>query len=187
LFAVHYVDGSNTFLLRNFEDNDAESLSQNANNPKIAGKLTDAFPHPYQLEDAQRFIAMAQSHSPARIFTIDYNGEACGGMGIHPQNDIMRKNAELGYWLAEPLWGKGIISVLIPEIIRYGFNHFDIDRIYARPFGSNLASQKVLLKAGFVLEAHIKENIFKWDRVEDELIYGFRRSYLKPNISPYSS
>lgn len=187
MFVKHHIDNSTTIFLRDLEVDDAEILAQNANNPLIACNLTNAFPHPYGLEDAQRFISMARSFDPSRIFTIDINGLASGGIGIHPQSDIMCKNAELGYWLAEPWWSKGIISVLIPEIIRYGFENFDIDRIYARPFGSNLASQKVLIKTGFVLEAHIKENIFKWDRVEDELIFGFRRSYLKPDISTYSA
>lgn len=177
MFNKHHIENSTTFYLRNLEVEDAEVFAQNANNPLIACNLTDAFPHPYGLEDAQRFIAMARSHDPTRIFTIDINGQACGGMGIHPQSDIMRKNAELGYWLAEPWWGKGIVSSLIPEMISYAFDTFDIDRIYARPFGSNLASQKVLTKAGFVLEAHILGNIAKWDRVEDELIYGFRRKF----------
>lgn len=176
MFNKHPIDSSTTFFLRNLEEEDAVVLAQFANNPSIASNLTDAFPYPYKLEDAQRFIAMARSQQPCRIFTIDINGQASGGMGIHPQSDIMRKNAELGYWLAEPWWGKGIISSLIPEMIQYAFHTFDIDRIYARPFGSNLASQRVLEKVGFVLEARIKDNIYKWDRYEDELIYGIRKN-----------
>ena len=80
------------------------------------------------------------------LFAIDVNGEAVGGIGLHPQTDIHRKNAELGYWLAEPFWGKGIVSKAILEIIEFGFKTYDIDRIFARPFGTNAASQKVLEK-----------------------------------------
>ena len=127
------------------------------------------------LEDAKNFIAFATKDEPIHIFAIEIDGKAVGGIGIHPQADIMKKNAELGYWLGEKYWGKGIISKAIREIIPWAFNTYDITRIYARPFGSNMASQKVLEKAGFVLEARIKENIFKNGAYLDELIYAIRR------------
>ncbi len=73
-----------------------------------------------------------------QIFAIEILGEASGGIGLHLQNDIQIKNAELGYWLAEPYWGKGIITQAIMQIINYGFDTFEIDRIFARPFGPNL-------------------------------------------------
>jgi RimJ/RimL family protein N-acetyltransferase len=106
---------------------------------------------------------------------IDINGEACGGIGIHPQDDIQCKNAELGYWLGEPFWGKGIITSAILQMVENGFNSFDINRIFARPFGSNLASQKVLEKTGFILEAKLEKTLFKNGIYEDELIYAIRK------------
>jgi len=161
--------------LRPWNIEDAESLVENANNFEIARFMSDAFPSPYTLEDAKNFIAFATKDEPTHIFAIDIDGQAVGGIGIHPQADIMKKNAELGYWLGEKYWGKGIISKAIREIIPWAFNTYDITRIYARPFGSNMASQKVLEKAGFVLEARIKENIFKNGEYLDELIYAIRR------------
>ncbi len=161
--------------LRPWNIEDAESLVENANNFEIARFMSDAFPYPYTIEHANNFIAFATKDEPIHIFAIEIDGKAVGGIGIHPQVDIMKKNAELGYWLGEKYWGKGIISKAIREIIPWAFNTYDITRIYARPFGSNMVSQKVLEKAGFVLEARIKENIFKNGAYLDELIYAIRR------------
>lgn len=94
------------FILRPFQVSDVDSLVHHANNFKIAKFLTDAFPHPYTVDHAKAFIAMATQDDPVHIFAIDVNGEAVGAIGLHPQKDIMCKNAELGYWLAEPYWEK---------------------------------------------------------------------------------
>jgi RimJ/RimL family protein N-acetyltransferase len=161
--------------LRPWNIEDAESLVENANNFEIARFMSDTFPYPYTIEHANNFIAFATKDEPIHIFAIEIDGKAVGGIGIHPQVDIMKKNAELGYWLGEKYWGKGIISKAIREIIPWAFNTYDITRIYARPFGSNMVSQKVLEKAGFILEARIKENIFKNGAYLDELIYAIRR------------
>lgn len=161
--------------LRPWNEEDIESLVENANNFEIARFMSDAFPYPYTIENAKNFIAFATKDAPVHIFAIDIHGKAVGGIGIHPQTDIMKKNAELGYWLGEKYWGKGIISKAIQEIIPFAFKTYEITRIYARPFGTNAASQKVLEKAGFKLEASIKENIFKNGEYLDELIYAIRR------------
>src|SRR3954471_190946 len=107
-------DNSPRVILRPFGMNDIDSLVIHANNFNVAKYMTDAFPHPYTKEHAVSFIAFATKDEPVHIFAIDVNGEACGGIGIHPQAGIQRKNAELGYWLSEKQWGKGIISALIP-------------------------------------------------------------------------
>ncbi len=164
------------FKLRPFNLNDIESLALNANNIKIAKFMTDAFPHPYSKADAENFIRFATKDDPIHIFAIDIDGEACGGIGIHPQSDIMRKNAELGYWLAEHHWDKHIISRAIPQMIEFAWKTYDIDRIYARPFGNNPASQRVLEKSGFKLEGRFERNILKNGERLDELVYAIRRS-----------
>jgi len=163
------------FTLRPFTINDLNSLVKYANNPKIANNLTDKFPYPYTKENGKMFIEFATKNTPTNIFAIDINGEACGGIGIHPQEDVHRKNAELGYWLGEPFWGNGIITKAIEQIADYGFKNFDISRIFARPYGTNLASQRVLEKAGFVLEARFEKTLFKNGEYKDELIYAIRR------------
>ena len=146
-----------------------------ANNPKIAQNLTDAFPHPYTEVAGKAFIQMALKNSPPNILAITIEDEFVGGIGLHPQADIHRLNAELGYWLAEPFWGQGIVTQAIKEMIVYGFANLPIERIFARPFGSNIASQRVLEKAGFSLEARLSKTLIKNGLIEDELIYAVRK------------
>ena len=165
------------FTLRPWTPDDLDSLVKNANNPNIARFMTDQFPHPYSADKGKQFIEFATKDTPLHIFAIDINGEASGGIGLHPQADIQRKNTELGYWLGEAYWNKGIISRAIPQIIEYGFKNFDMERIFARPFGTNLASQRVLEKAGFVLEARFEKTFFKNGEYIDELFYAVRRPH----------
>jgi len=163
------------FTLRPWSMSDLESLVKFASNPDIAKNMTDKFAHPYTLQNGKDFISMASKASPANILAIDINGQASGGIGIHPQTDIHCKNAELGYWLAEPFWGQGIITEAIVQMVEYGFNHWNINRIFARPFGTNLASQKALEKAGFILEGKFEKALFKNGDYVDELVYAIRR------------
>ncbi|RYF91302.1 MAG: N-acetyltransferase, partial [Chitinophagaceae bacterium] len=149
------------FTLRPWALTDIDNLVEFANNASIARFMTNKFPHPYTTEAATNFIAYAMQGNPVGIFAIEVEGKAVGGIGIHPQADIECKNAEMGYWLAEPYWGKGIVTEAVKQMCAYGFKNFDINRIFARPFGSNLASQKVLSKAGFVLEASFEKTLFK--------------------------
>ena len=161
--------------LRSWRLSDLESLVENANNINISRYMTDGFPHPYTLEDGERFIQFATKDDPIHIFAIEVDGLAVGGIGIHPQGDVMRKNAELGYWLGESYWGKGIITMAIKEIVRFAFFTYDINRIYARPFGNNPASAKALEKAGFHFETRFEKTIFKNGEYLDELYYAIRR------------
>jgi [ribosomal protein S5]-alanine N-acetyltransferase len=162
------------YSLRSWHVTDAQSLLENANNFKIAQYLTNKFPYPYTIDAAYNFIAFATKDTPIHIFAIEVNGKAIGGIGLHPQDDIMCKNMELGYWIGEPFWGNGIITKAIAEIVKWGFSNYDINRIFATCFSTNIASQKVLLKNGFVLEATIPQSIFKNNAMYDALIFGYR-------------
>jgi ribosomal-protein-alanine N-acetyltransferase len=167
------------FTLRPWRMDDLAALVKNANNPNIAINMTDSFPSPYTEERGKTFLEMATTTDPQRIWAIDINGEPCGSIGVFPLTDIMRRNAELGYWLAEPYWGKGIISRALPLVVQMAFQRLpEIDRIFARPFGRNIASQRVLEKAGFEYEARFKDTIFKNEKFEDELFYAIRRKDL---------
>ena len=163
------------FIFRPWALSDLDSLVRYANNSDIAKFMTDGFPHPYTEENGQAFIAFATKDDPIHIFAIDVAGEAVGGIGLHPQADVHRKNAELGYWLAEPFWVKGIITNAIKEIVAFGFKTYDINRIFARPFATNIGSQKVLGKAGFVLEGRFDKTFFKNGEFLDEFVYAVRR------------
>jgi ribosomal-protein-alanine N-acetyltransferase len=164
------------FRLRALTLKDASSIANYANNAAIADKLTDKFPNPYRLADAERWIQLITAPANQSIIRgIEIDGAICGGIGLHPQDDVWRKNAELGYWLGEPFWGRGVVTQAINQMVVLGFEDLPVDRIFARPFGSNRASQRVLEKAGFVLEARLTNTIYKNGRYEDELVYARRR------------
>jgi RimJ/RimL family protein N-acetyltransferase len=158
--------------LRKWNEADLDSLVKYANNSNVAKWLTNGFPHPYTREDGKAFFSMIASDNPTKVFAIEVNGEAVGSIGIFPQSDIHEKSAEMGYWLAEEYWGQGIISRAIEEVVEYGFRTFDIVRIFARPFSTNLKSLRVLEKAGFSFEAKLKKALFKNGEFMDEIIYA---------------
>ena len=163
--------------LRVLTKNDKISLVKYANNKKIANNLRNDFPNPYSEENANDFINSANENNPKKlILAIDFNEELIGCIGAFQQDDIYSKNAEIGYWLAEPFWGKGYISTAIKKFVPMVFENMDIVRIYAEPFENNLGSKKALDKAGFKLEATLKNNIFKNGEVLSSCIYSILKS-----------
>lgn len=165
------------FSIRPWKATDHESLCHYANDERIARFMTDGFPHPYTAPDGIRFLSMA-IEAPERIRAIEVDGRAVGGIGLHPQQDIFRMNAELGYWLAPDFHGRGIMTRAVLEMCAHGFTALDVQRIFARPFSNNPASARVLEKAGFSLEARLQGTIVKRGEVLDELIYGIRKTGL---------
>ena len=150
-------------------------LVKYANNKNIADNLTDAFPHPYTVEDGIKFITTYSNYDPPRAFAIRINDKPIGSISVFPQTDIHRLNAEMGYWIAEEYWGMGIVTKAVKLILEYGFKTFEINRIFARPFGTNIASQRVLEKAGMNLEARLNKTVIKNGEYKDELIYAIRK------------
>ena len=154
---------------------DKEALTVYANNPLIAQNMMDQFPHPFTEEKAIQFIERVSSGVIPNILAIEFDNKVVGSIGIHPLHDIERINAELGYWLAEPYWGKGIMKIAITKMVDYGFAKLDIVRIFARIYGTNIPSQKVIEKSHFKLEAKFEKTIFKNNEFLDELIYAIRK------------
>ncbi len=167
------------FTIRPWHISDLNSLLKYADNWNIAKNMANIFPYPFTENDGKKFIEIATKDNPIHIFAIDIKGEAVGGIGINPQTDIFIKNAELGYWLGEPFWGQKIISNAVSQMIDFGFSTYDIDRIFARPFGTNIASQKILEKNNFKLEGRYEKVLFKNGEYFDELIYAIRRQNWK--------
>ncbi len=161
------------FILRPFRLADKKSLAKHANNKNIAGNLRDRFPHPYTQEDAEWFINFVLSdNDPVKNFVIEINNEASGAIGIMPGEDVYRLNAEIGYWLGEEHWGKGIMTAVIKATVKYTFENLGIKRIYATPFATTIGSIKALEKAGFKKEATIENGAIKNNRVLDYHIYS---------------
>jgi RimJ/RimL family protein N-acetyltransferase len=161
--------------LRPFKEGDAERLALLANNYTIAKFLRNGFPHPYTIEHAQIFINSLKNDDPTRRFVVTVNDEMIGGTGVHLQDDIFELNAELGYWIGEPYWGKGYMTDAVEQITDYTFANFKINRIFARVFGNNPASMRVVEKAGYKLEAKFDQTLLKYGEVLDEYIYAKRR------------
>lgn len=163
------------YKLRKWQRGDERSLAENANNPNIWNNVRDYFPSPYTLTDAYEWINFAQTERCN--FAIEVEGKAVGGIGIIFQKDVARRNAEIGYWLGETHWGKGIVSAAIIEMVGYVFESFpEINRIYAGVFQYNTASMRVLEKAGFEQEAILKEAVTKNNQLWDEHIFAIRRT-----------
>ena len=161
--------------LRKWTLDDLDTLVRYGDNPKIAANMRNNYPSPYLREDGIKFINMINEQDPQQVFAICKDGNPVGSMGVFPGSDIHCKNAEMGYWLAEPFWGQGIVAKAIPQLIEYAYKTWDINRIYAIPFGTNIASQRVLEKCGFILEGRYEKTIFKNGEYLDELVYSVRK------------
>ena len=157
--------------LRFWTPDDCDSLYRYANNPSIAATMRDAFPSPYTSEDAERFITSVAQQEKNLFLAIEYQGEAVGGIGIHPLDDVYCRTAEIGYWIGEPFWGKGIMTKAVQSLVPVSFERYEIKRIQAGIFSGNPASMRVLEKSGFVLEAIHKDAIFKNGAYQDELLF----------------
>ena len=130
-------------------------------------------PHPYTRKNATEFIVSTENEDPQMTFAIEYQDQFVGCIGIHPQKDVYRLSAEIGYWIGEPYWGKGIATEAIGQIVDYGLKELGLIRIYAGCFDFNKASQKVLLKAGFHQEAILKKAVIKNQKICDEIRYAY--------------
>ncbi len=151
------------YTLRPLQNEDAESLAKNANNINIWNNVRDYFPNPYTLQDAYNFIEYTRQKEQLENLTIAINGKAAGMVGFIPGSDVERLNAEIGYWLGEEHWGKGIMSAVVKDIIGYIFGNTPFIRLYAPVFEFNFASMKVLENNGFnkiaiLTNAGIKNN-----------------------------
>ncbi|MDZ7607584.1 MAG: GNAT family protein [Cyclobacteriaceae bacterium] len=162
-------------LLRTLRYSDKESMAILANNKRIWNNLRDEFPYPYTENDALKFIDGVKVKEPQVDFAIEYEHRFTGVISLMPQKDILRHSAEIGYWIGEPFWGKGIASAAVALLVHYGFKTLGLQRIYASVFEGNVASQKVLENCGFLLEGTFRKGAFKNNRFLNDLRYGITR------------
>jgi len=163
--------------LRPFRVEDAGPIATIANNWNIARNLTSRFAHPYALEDAQSFIARSLDESMADgLFCIEVDGQPAGGIGCHRLDDAIHEHElDIGYWLAESCWGRGIATEAVGLLVNHVFKRFGVIRIQASVFGWNLASARVLEKNGFALEGRLRNAVKKGDEYCDMLVFGLLR------------
>src|ERR1700741_4978941 len=125
--------------LRPLKQEDQKILALLANNKNIADNLRDYFPFPYTERHADEFIHLTEKLNSQTTFAIEFDGNFCGVIGLIPQQDVYRKTAEIGYWIGEPYWNKGIATVTVKLLTDYGFNHLDLIRIHTGIFEYNQA------------------------------------------------
>ncbi len=170
-----YIEGPN-IKIRPFQQSDVDSIARYANNFKIWLNLRDIFPHPYSRENAKEFIQLANEKMPVCDFALEYQGEAVGAIGFIPQNEIYHRSFEIGYWLGEPFWGRGLVAEAVSIFCAHLFEtQPEIVRLYARVFSHNPGSMRVLEKAGFQKEGILRQAIFKNGELRDEHRYALLR------------
>lgn len=162
-----------TCAVRRWRARDAASLVRYANNINVARYLRDRFPHPYTAADARAFLAMATSRdAQGTTFAIDIGGEAVGGVGILAGSDIERFSAEIGYWLGEPFWGRGVATETVTLVTADAFARLNLLRLFALPAAPNTASARVLEKAGYQREAVLRSAAVKFGQPQDQFLYA---------------
>jgi RimJ/RimL family protein N-acetyltransferase len=150
---------------------DANAIVRHANNVNIARQLRDRFPHPYTPRHALEFLEFATAEPPTH-FAIEVESEAVGGIGFVRGTDVERYSAEIGYWLAESFWGRGITTESVALLTDYVFATTDTLRLFAVPFAENMASRRVLEKAGYECEGILRASAVKFGEARDQALYS---------------
>jgi RimJ/RimL family protein N-acetyltransferase len=160
--------------IRKWELSDAKDLATALSNKKVQDNLRDGLPYPYTEQDGKEFISamLSADENETFAFAIMVDDKVVGSIGIFRQGNIHSQTAELGYYIAEEYWGKGIMTEVVKQICEYVFGDSDIIRIYAEPFAYNIASCRVLEKVGFQYEGTLRSNAVKNGKVIDMKMYS---------------
>ena len=159
-------------VVRDWRASDAEALARHANSRAVWRNLRDAFPHPYSVADAELFLGVVRGLEPCTFFAVEVDGEAAGGIGYTLHSDVERLSAEIGYWLGEAYWGRGIATEAVRAVTAHAFREHGLRRLFAVPFAWNGASARVLEKAGYTLEGRMRQSAVKDGEVVDQLLYA---------------
>ena len=160
--------------IREWKIDDKTALAENLNNIKVLNNLRDDLPYPYTEEDAEAYITamLAADKDKTFAFAITLDDKVIGSIGVFRCDNIHYRTAELGYYIGEPYWGKGIMTSAVKQICKYIFYNTDIIRIFAEPFSYNIGSCRVLEKAGFQFEGLLKSNAEKNGTIIDMKMYA---------------
>jgi RimJ/RimL family protein N-acetyltransferase len=158
--------------LRRWRMGDAASIVRHANNLNVARHLRDRFPHPYTSKDAHAFLSAASGEAPQTNFAVEVAGEAVGGMGYVPGTDVERYSAEVGYWLGEACWGRGIMTDALVVLTGHAFADLGLLRLFALPLADNIGSIRVLEKAGYSAEGILRSSCVKFGQPRDQVVYA---------------
>lgn len=164
--------------IRKWELSDAIDLAAALSNKKVQDNLRDGLPYPYTGQDGTDYISamLSADENETFAFAITVDEKVVGSIGIFRQGNIHRQTAELGYYITEEYWGKGIMTEAVKQICGYVFDKSDIIRIYAEPFAYNAASCRVLEKAGFQYEGTLRSNAVKNGEIIDMKMYSLLKT-----------
>lgn len=135
--------------------------------------LRDRFPFPYELEHARTFLSWVTQQPAPSVWAIQVDGAAAGGIGLELHSDVERVSAEIGYWLGEAVWGRGIATEALRAVTAEALRRYEITRLFAVPFADHAASIRVLEKAGYVREGHMRRSAIKHGVIRDQLLFAF--------------
>ena len=155
---------------------DVPSMARHLDDRALWLCLSDRIPHPYLEEHGIAFLKYVAQEAPATTFGLEVDGEVAGTIAAFLQNDVERGTAEIGYWLGRAHWGKGIGTQAVAAFVAHCFQTYALRRLYARCFSHNVASIRVLEKAGFVREGVMRDAIIKDDVVFDQVVLGMTRA-----------
>jgi [ribosomal protein S5]-alanine N-acetyltransferase len=161
--------------VRPWRMDDLASLVLHADSAKIADNLRDRFPHPYTREAGMAWLAQTTSETPVTTFAIVVDDAAVGGIGFILGTDVERCSAEIGYWLGEKYWGRGIVTEALRAVTNHAFVAHGLTRVFAVPFTDNVASCRVLHKAGYTREGILRRSAIKHGIVRDQAMYAVVR------------
>jgi [ribosomal protein S5]-alanine N-acetyltransferase len=162
-------------VVRSHRLDDAASLAKHGNNRRIWENLRDRFPHPFTEAHALDYLTRVVADPDATSFAIDVGGEAVGGISLHPGTDIERIGAELGYWLGEEFWGRGIMTSAIRLVTDFALANRGLIRVFAVPFSTNIGSIRALEKAGYRREGTMRSSALKDGTIRDQYLYAILR------------
>lgn len=161
--------------VRSWEWRDRAAIVRHANNRKVWINLRDRFPYPYTHADARNWLESLVGFHPETNFAIAVDDQAVGGIGFTVQHDVGYRSAEIGYWLGEEFWGRGIATEALIAVTEHAFANYDVCRLYAHVFDWNAASARVLEKAGYAFEGRLKKSVTKDGQTIDQLMYAMVR------------
>ena len=140
-------------------------------------------PHPYSEADADWWINKRIEHAAQQgkevCFAIrDAADKLIGVVSADNFEPGTAHQAEIGYWLAKPYWGQGIMTDAVGAFVRYAFAELQVVRLTAHVFDFNIGSARVLEKNGFKLEGILRQHCLKDDRLIDARFYGLLKDEL---------
>jgi ribosomal-protein-alanine N-acetyltransferase len=163
--------------LRELRPDDAPAIARHADDVAVWRNLYDGFPHPYTLAEAQAWCEGGfREPQFGTVWAIDVGGEAIGCIGLHQLAAWFRCNAEVGYWIGQAFWGRGIASEALGMVTAWAWlARPELTRLVAPIFARNLASQRVAVKCGYALEGVLRQSIIKDGQVTDLAQYAASR------------